>query len=228
MWTLHTGVRNSSSAPASYGQITPKIATPPGIQPAGTQFCENNSLPFDSKVYSPNVTAILALDQDGHRLIPLVSGVCTSEAAHSLLKKQKPSDLFLKSRSPKAALGGLFLYFSCVPECHELVQNMNSSEGDFWHAILHRQEPDAANATYWFRQTRTHPVFQDLAAVAEQIAAKYPAAQFRNSGKWDPFFFIEFCGRARSEPGSLTETAALEMQRAEWQLLFDYCARPRS
>ena len=185
-------------------------------------------LPFDSKAYGPDVAAILTLDQNGQRLIPLVSGVCASEEARALLKKRKPSDLFLHSRSPKAALGGLFLYFSCAAECHELVQNMNSSEGDFWHAILHRQEPDAANASYWFRQTKTHPVFEELARSAEEIAAKYPAANFHGGAKWDPLFFIEFCGRARGEPGSPTEAAALEIQRAEWQLLFDYCARPRS
>jgi hypothetical protein len=174
------------------------------------------------------VDAILALDQDGQRLIPLVSGACASEEARSLLQKQKQSDLFAHATSPKAALGGLFLYFSCSAECHELVQNLNSSEGDFWHAILHRQEPDAANAAYWFRQTGTHPVFEELASSANEIAAKHPAAKFRGGGKWDPFFFIEFCGRARSEPGSSVEAAALEIQRAEWQLLFDYCARPRS
>jgi hypothetical protein len=174
------------------------------------------------------VGAVLALDQDGQRLIPLVSGACASEEARSLLKKQKQADLFAHARSPKGALGGLFLYFSCSAECHELVQNLNSSEGDFWHAILHRQEPDAANASYWFRQTGAHPIFEELGRAAEEIAAKYPAAKFRSGGKWDPFFFIEFCGRARSEPGSAAEAAALEIQRAEWQILFDYCARKRS
>jgi hypothetical protein len=190
--------------------------------------CENSSLPFDSNAYGAGVASILTLDQDGQRLIPLISGVCASEAARSRLKTQKPSDLFSRSRSPKAALGGLFLYFSCAHECHELVQDMNSSEGDFWHAILHRQEPDAANATYWFRQTGAHPVFPELAQAAEEIATKYSAAKFRSGAKWDPFFFVEFCGRAQAEPGSPTEAAALEIQRAEWQLLFDYCARPRS
>ena len=182
---------------------------------------------FDSKAYGADVAAILALDQDGQRLIPLVSGVCASEEARSRLKKQEPSDLFLRPRSPKAALGGLFLYFSCADECHELVQNLNSSEGDFWHAILHRQEPDPANSAYWFRQTGAHPVFPELAKAAEEIAVKYPAAKFR-SGRWDPQFFIDFCGQARTEPATPTETAALEIQRAEWQLLFDYCARPRT
>jgi len=115
---------------------------------------------------------------------------------------------------PKRRWAGLFLYFSCAAECHELVQNMNSSEGDFWHAILHRQEPDAANALTGFDKRRRHPVFEELARSAEEIAAKYPAAKFRGGGKWDPLFFIEFCGRARGEPGSATEAAALEIQRA--------------
>jgi hypothetical protein len=184
-------------------------------------------LAFDSTAYGTDVAAILTLDQDGQRLIPLVSGVCASEEARALLKQQRPEGLFLHGRSPKAALGGLFLYFSCADECHELVQNLNSSEGDFWHAILHRREPDVANSAYWFKQTGTHPVFPELAKAAEEIALKYPDAEFR-SGRWDPQFFIDFCQQARSEAGSHKEAAALEIQRAEWQLLFDYCARPRT
>ena len=171
---------------------------------------------------------ILALDQDGQRLIPLVSGRCSSQEARSLLKKQKPTDLFSHARAPEAALGGLFLYFSCFEECHELVQDVDSSEGSFWHAILHRQEPDAGNAAYWFRHTGTHPIFPSLAQAAEEIVAKYSEVEFRSGAKWDPFSFIEFSEKARHRPASTSETAALEIQRAEWQLLFDYCARSRS
>jgi hypothetical protein len=37
------------------------------------------------------------------------------------------------------------------------------------------------------------------------------------------------CERARQQqPGSGTERMALLTQRAEWQLLFDYCARAGS
>jgi len=36
--------------------------------------------------------------------------------------------------------------------------------------------------------------------------------------------FIAFCARARREPGGDLERRALEVQRIEWQLLFDYCA----
>ena len=90
------------------------------------------------------------------------------------------------------------------------------------------RRPGLSKPVRRIRQTGTHPVFEELASSANEIAAKHPAAKFRGGGKWDPFFFIEFCGRARSEPGSSVEAAALEIQRAEWQLLFDYCARPRS
>jgi hypothetical protein len=28
----------------------------------------------------------------------------------------------------------------------------------FWHAIMHRREPDAANSKHWWRQVGTLPV----------------------------------------------------------------------
>jgi hypothetical protein len=185
-------------------------------------------LPFNSTAYGPQVGDILALDQDGSRLIPLVATICSSEEARSRLINRKAADLFPQAQFPDAALGGLWLYFSCCDESHEIVQNLHSAEGSFWHAILHRQEPDSGNSAYWFRRVGNHPVFRDLCKAVEEILKRYPEAEFRTGGKWDPFSFILFCERARQQPGSPHEQAALEIQRAEWQLLFDYCARPRS
>ena len=65
--------------------------------------------------------------------------------------------------------------------------------------------------------------------LAEQMtldANRIPDAEFR-IGKWDPYSFIAFCERARAQPVSSQEMAAMEIQRAEWQILFDYCARPQ-
>ena len=73
-----------------------------------------------------------------------------------------------------------------------------------------------------------HPVFADLANAAARIVDQYPEAGFRVDGRWDPFEFIDFCEQARRMPGTPAERAALEIQQAEWQLLFDYCARSRS
>jgi hypothetical protein len=190
-------------------------------------------LPFDCKKYGRRVAEILAFDQDGDRLIPLVSiprisGGCSSKEARALLSKQKALDLFPAVQAPEAALAGLWLYFSAAHECHQIVQDLASPEGSFWHGIVHRQEPDAGNASYWFRRVGSHPVFRELHCEAQDIAARYPKAGFKPAAKWDPFAFIEVCEQARLQPGSEAEAAALEIQRAEWQLLFDYCARSHS
>jgi hypothetical protein len=174
------------------------------------------------------VAKILALDQGGKRLIPLVSGGCSSKEAHSLLIQQKALDLFPAARAPEAALAGLWLYFSGADECHQMVQDLATAEGSFWHGIVHRQEPDAGNAAYWFRRVGAHPVFAELREAATEIVARHPKAGFDPGVKWDPLAFIEFCESARRHAGSESEQAAIEIQRAEWQLLFDYCARSRS
>jgi hypothetical protein len=171
------------------------------------------------------VAEILALDQNGKRLIPLVSGGCTPGEAQIRLRNQKAFQLFAHAYAPEEALGGLWLYFSCWNECHQIVQNLETPEACFWHAILHRQEPDAGNASYWLRRVGSHAIFPDLCRAASDALTSHPSAEFRPGDGWDPFSFIAFCERAAQQPGSPSERAALEIQRAEWQLLFDYCAR---
>lgn len=182
---------------------------------------------FDPAQYGKDVAEVLALEGGGCRLMPLVCGLCAPDAARRRLREFRPKDLFAAATSPKAAMAGLWLYFSCLEEAHELAQSDSSVDGSFWHAILHRREPDSGNAAYWFRRTGEHPVFADLAREAAEIVKQHPEAEFRTGPKWDPFGFILLCERARRQPSSPSETVALEIQRAEWQLLFDHCARSR-
>ncbi len=175
------------------------------------------SVDFRSSNYGENVARILALDGDGTRAMPLAAARCSSEAARTELKKWNARELFPASRSPEGALAGLFLYFSCFEEAHAIAQDLNTAEGSFWHGILHRQEPDAFNAGYWFRQVGRHPVYPALGEAARQ--AGYDAG-----APWDPRAFIDFCESARKRPGSDEEDRAMRVQLAEWQLLFNYCA----
>jgi len=173
---------------------------------------------FDPKAYGPEVAAILALDGDGERLMPLVHGpplVHRPRSSHEVTEAIEP--LAGRKLLPEAALAGLYLYFSCWEEAHEIAQNIATPEGSFWHAIVHRQEPDAGNSGYWFRQVGAHAIFPALREQAARIGVDF-------GPQWDPVAFIEMCERARQEPGSDAERKALETQRAEWQLLFDYCA----
>jgi hypothetical protein len=173
---------------------------------------------FDAQAYGREVAEILALDGNGERLMPLAGGRCCSPAALALLKEAIADSLFPAARAPEAAMAGLHLYFSCFDEAHEIAQSISSREGSYWHAIVHRQEPDAGNSTYWFRQVGAHPIFPALRDDAAVIGVDF-------GGKWDPRAFIDFCESARQTPGSEAERQALHVQRAEWQLLFDYCAQ---
>lgn len=181
---------------------------------------------FDFRAYGPQVAELLALDGSGQRLMPLASGTCSSAEARRLLNAASSPRLLPDASAPDAALAGLWLYFSCLDESHRVSQDVPSSEGSFWHGILHRQEPDPGNSAYWFRRVGSHPVFPDLLEESVAIAARFPDSGFRAGSRWDPFAFIDFCEAARRKPASPAHGCALEIQRAEWQLLFDYCARP--
>ena len=172
---------------------------------------------FDPNAYGGEVAAILALDARGARLMPLAEGRCSSPRALEILRAADSARLFPGSRSPQAAMCGLYLYFSCREEAHEIAQDIPTAEGSYWHAIVHRQEPDAGNSAYWFRRVGRHAIFPDLRREAAALGVDFGA-------QWDPMAFIEFCERARRAPGSEQEQRAIEVQRVEWQLLFDYCA----
>jgi len=179
---------------------------------------------FDPSSYGKDVEDILALDGWGNRLMPLAGGDCVA-TARKALKGRAARQLFPGSAHPDAAFSGLWLYFSCYDESHTLSQDIGSAEGSFWHGILHRQEPDPGNAAYWFRRVGSHPTFPAIRDAAENLGTE---GLFSVAGTWDPFAFIDFCEAARRKPGSPAESLALRIQLAEWQILFDWCARTRS
>ena len=125
---------------------------------------------FDSKAYGPLVAGILALDGDGERLMPLAAGRCSSPDALARIQSAAPDELFPRSRQPQAALSGLYLYFSCWTEAHDLVDDLETPDGSYWHAIVHRQEPDPSNSAYWFRRVGQHAIFPALRARASAIS----------------------------------------------------------
>lgn len=174
---------------------------------------------FDIHGYSADVRAILARHGDGARAMPLANGLVV-RAAVDAIAGRKATDLFAEAPHPEAALAGLYLYFCEYDTAHTIAQDISSAEGSFWHGILHRQEPDPANAGCWFRRVGQHAVFPALRAAAAK--AGYAVAE-----GWDPFAFIDYCESARRKPGSNEEEIAMTVQLAEWQLLFDYCARPQ-
>ena len=105
------------------------------------------------------------------------------------------------------ALGGLWLYFSCFDECHKIVQDLKSAEASFWHAILHRQEPDRDNSAYWFRCVGEHPVFGALLAAAKDIVARHPGAGISHRRQVESFFIRELLRAGAAGAGLALQSA---------------------
>jgi hypothetical protein len=150
------------------------------------------------------------------------TGSCDQDAAAAIQSVSAPV-LFPWARAAEAALSGLFLLVGCWDESHELSQGISASEGSYWHAIAHRVEPDASNSAYWFRRVGEHPIFAQLHEVASGILERRDVG-WRLKSAWDPFLFIEWCDEARRAAGTDKDQVALKIQRAEWDLLFEWCA----
>ncbi len=156
-------------------------------------------------------------------LLPLTrTGSCNRDDAASI-ESVSPSLLCPGARAAEAAVSGLLLLFGCWDESHQLSQAIGSREGSYWHAIAHRIEPDASNSAYWFRRVGQHPIFAELHRRASSVLERQNAP-WKLRPAWDPFLFIEWCDEARQIPGSDKEQTALKIQRAEWDLLFTWCA----
>ncbi len=143
------------------------------------------------------------------------------------LTADSPESLFPGAQSPSGSLAGLFLRCGAWAEAHETCQDDSSREGSLWHAIVHRQEPDTGNASYWYRTAGSHPVFPQISTSAATILEQFPRIGWSSGAKWDPILFLRWCDEARREPGSQKQEAALRLQQLEWECLFRWCCAPR-
>jgi hypothetical protein len=174
------------------------------------------------------VTTLLGLKDSGQHRMELVSPrLVTPPEAAQALRAAAPALWFPEARSPQGAVAALWLYFGAFEEAHALVQDLETAEGSYWHAIVHRTEPDSSNSGYWFRRVGHHGIFPALRDEAARIVAAVPGCGFDPGPSWNPDRFTAFCEAARGQPGSGAETAAQEIQFAEWLLLFAWCGMRR-
>jgi len=131
---------------------------------------------------------------------------------------------------------GIWQVHDFLDESHDLAQSIQGqgtdSSGDYWHAIMHRREPDYVNAKYWFRRVRRHPVFDELAVTAGLIldqAESTASASWKSKlgvdTGWDPIAFTTLCeSAAKGRAPELVQTAR-QIQWAEMLLLLAHCTR---
>lgn len=174
---------------------------------------------MDLSGYSDTVREILSHTEP----MPLVQHGDAPDRLRRIVAKANASGLFPNARHAEAALAGLWLRAGGWDQAHTIAQDLGSSEGSYWHAIVHRQEPDAWNSGYWFRRVGSHAIFDGLARESRAICARHAGAGFSVEEVWDPIKFIDFCTGPASKHGSDAEAVAVAVQEAEWWLLFDWC-----
>jgi len=135
-------------------------------------------------------------------------------------------------QAAQAMIAGLWVAADRFEEAHEIAQGLPDEWGAWWHAILHRREPDASNALYWYRRVKAPPeVWKDLGRRAAQALGSEPvtgleplAGAIRKSGNWEPVPFVRAVEAGQS--GGLAADAVgklAELQRLEWRAWFDAC-----
>ena len=125
---------------------------------------------------------------------------------------------------------GLLVWNDDIPAAHPIAQEIDNTDGNYWHAIIHRRQGDYWNAKYWFRQIGNHPVQAELASLPE-------AKPFLKKGAFVAGLMVDACERASlraREPSPATAeplaqpvdeaTEALQrLQLAEIKALLNYC-----
>ncbi|MCE9607434.1 MAG: hypothetical protein K8U03_21315 [Planctomycetia bacterium] len=191
---------------------------------------------FDVEKYPSSVRELLVPE----RIAALDAGA-PNPAARSRLAALRSSDL-AAARKPadgamaEACLAGLWLYHDFLSESHALSQEIAGATGSYWHALMHRREPDYDNSKYWFRQTGEHEAFEALLAAARAEFSRRPATAAEATRafapievqtliaapKWDPYRFVDLCEAATKGDRELQQ-ACRTLQAIEWHTLFDYC-----
>lgn len=134
-----------------------------------------------------------------------------------------------------AVRSGLFQLHDDLDRSHELAQSIEgrgmNSNGDYWHAIMHRREPDYGNSNYWFRRVGEHPIFAELASLADDVLSRCSdpeATTWRGrlcASGWDAAAFVDLCRHGAHNESAPLALAAREIQLLEMLLLLEATCR---
>jgi hypothetical protein len=183
---------------------------------------------FDPQAYGPAFAPLLATD----RRRPLGAGSPDANA-RAAIEERSIESAFAHAKvadrdMAACCLSGVWLLYDFLDESHSISQGIDTPSASFWHAIMHRREGDFSNSKYWLRRVGRHTVLESLGQRAAELAAvrgaERPVKQLITAGAWDPFAFVDLCQAAVRGPSDAADLC-LDIQQAEWELLFDDCYR---
>jgi hypothetical protein len=183
---------------------------------------------FDPQAYGPVFEPLVNVD----RRRPLDAGTA-DRASRSALESLSIKTAFAHAQIADRDMAtcchaAVWLLYDDLDESHSLSQQIETPSGSFWHGIMHRREGDFSNAKYWFRRVGGHKVLDALSQRAAEIGAvrgeERALKKLISGGAWDACAFVDLCETVVRGQGIARELC-LDIQQAEWELLFDQCYR---
>lgn len=182
-------------------------------------------------VLSDSAHALLAVNPDAAYTHLVVVGGGNPQAK-SALQYIAPDQLVARpiTQAPYARLllAGLWLWHDWLDESHKIAQQIETPDGSYWHAIMHRREGDFSNSQYWFARCAEHPIIREIAArLPDLIAPRRDDAMVArlSIGGWNPTAFVKLVEHIHSRPDDPRHSMAVAIQRLEWNALFVHCAQ---
>ncbi len=145
----------------------------------------------------------------------------------------------LRSNVDAIALkAGLYQVHDALHRSHSFSQSIEGKgrhqAGDYWHAIMHRREPDYGNSKYWFRHVGQHPLFEELSQHATRVLdrTQHPVASSWKSkvcgNGWDADAFVDLAEHCANDDTTQLARAAREIQWIEMLLLLKHTCQDAS
>ncbi|MBB16745.1 hypothetical protein CMK22_15855 [Candidatus Poribacteria bacterium] len=123
---------------------------------------------------------------------------------------------------------GLLLWNDALDSSHEIVQNIGTKTGNYWHAIMHRRESDYSNAKYWFGRVGKHPIYFQLLCYAQELSQTEQLEEYtkilESNDEWNPAQFVDWCQAATNSEDN-KKTFLEQIQLKELQLLIDFSCK---
>jgi hypothetical protein len=178
---------------------------------------------------APSPLAVKIMNANPHAYKALVVEGGTPALASELLAGVKPDQLLTtqikSSAAADAMLAGLWLWHDALEESHTLSQKLDTPDGAYWHAIMHRREGDFSNSKYWLARCRSHPSAAAIAkSLPKLIESHRGDSALLSTGGWDPFAFVDLVEQVHGRPSDPRLPTVIAIQQLEWRVLFAHCA----
>lgn len=162
--------------------------------------------------------SLLETPEPAHLTMQKRAGTMSIDAVNAAVAKiLGPTEM--PRLAKEAARAAVLLWHDHFDAAHEIAQDIENSDGALLHGIIHRREPDYANARYWFRRVGPHPSFECVVGKIKVAlltgAMETEAKQIIPNDKWHPLPFMDFFEHAIKRDEGRYQPVFRQFQRAE-------------